>query len=246
MSKAQLLEVDGCRPWCLRCRRAGSHCLCEHITPFPSRTKFVFLMHPKEARRTKDGTARLAHLALPGSELFVGIDFSRHRRTLELLADPSMYCRLLYPAPPGQVAAGHPPPSDERTPVLFVVDGTWPCAKKMVGLSTNLQALPRATIEVDRPSEFLSKHQPDPSCLATIEAVDRILQALADAGLERYGAPESERFLRPFHRMVAMALAHTTAPRRAPPRHGAHAQPHGERTRGRTVCTSGRNVVFQG
>lgn len=254
VSDAQLLEVEGCRPWCLRCRRPGSHCLCEHITSLQPRTKFVFLMHPKEARRTKNGTARLAHLALAGSELFVGIEFGRHRRVVELLADQSLDCRLLYPAPPehapprraGALSSLEASRDGERRPVLFVIDGTWPCAKRMVGLNPALRALPRISVAVDRPSEFLTKHQPDPCCLATIEAVDRTLQALARQGRERYSAEQSERFLRPFRRMVARGLTDAEGADPGRGRHGEPAQPRGERRRGRTVSTSGRNVMFQG
>jgi DTW domain-containing protein YfiP len=192
-----------------------------------------------EARKTKNGTGRLAHLALPGSELLVGVDFSGDRRVTELIQDPAFDCRLLYPGPAG----GDAPPSS-ATPVLFVLDATWPCAKKMVRLSSNLQALPRQSIRVGRPSEFLIKHQPDPTCLATVEAVDRVLVALAAAGHETYSVDDSDRLLLPFRRMNAMALAYAAAPGPKKYRRSGRFKTREERLRTRT--SSGRNTMFLG
>ena len=128
-------------------------------------------------------------------------------------------------------------------PVLFVLDGTWACAKKMMRLSTNLHALPRLSIDVDRPSEFLTKHQPDPACLGTIEAVDRTLLTLAEQGLEDWGQAQSDALLRPFHRMIQMTMEHAAAPRGGSYR--ATGTGDAPRTKGRTAVTSGRNVMFR-
>ncbi len=247
MTRTHLLEVEGHRPWCLRCRRPGAVCLCSEITSLRVRTKFVFLMHPKEDKKIKNGTGRIAHLALDRSELLVGLDFREHPRVVELLADPAYDCRVLYPAPEGEgeeASESSRPPG--RTPVLFVIDGTWPCAKKMMKLSTNLHGLPRHSLDVDRPSEFKTKHQPDPACLATIEAVDRTLHGLAARGLEVYGAQESERLLAPFHRMVALGIAHAADPGPGSYRRSGPFPTGEERRKGRTSTASGRNVMFRG
>ncbi len=236
----ELLLVDGRRPWCLRCRRPGSVCLCAFVTTLHPRTRFVILVHPKEARRIRNGTGRVTHLSLAGSELIEGIDFSDHPRVVELLADPALDCGLLYP---GATQPFAPAPSTDRTPVLFILDGTWAFAKKMMRLSTNLHGLPRLSLEVDRPSEFRTKHQPHPGCLATIEAADRALLALAEAGVEDYGPADSDRLLRPFRRMVEMTLEHRANPG---PQSYRTEPPGPPRPKGRTAVTSGRNVVFQG
>jgi len=226
------------------CRRPGRVCLCGEITQLSPRTKFVFLTHPKEARKTKNGSGRIAHLSLEGSELLVGIDFTEHPRVVELLADPAYHCRLLYPAPDRTASTGQPAPG--ATPVLFVLDGTWPCAKKMGRLSTNLHALPRVSLTIDRPSEFVTKHQLDPRCLATIEAVERTLHTLAASGQEQYGADDSERLLRPFRAMIQMSLDHAADPSIKSYRGSGPFKTQAERTSKRTVPTTGRNVMFLG
>jgi len=56
----------------------------------PSRTKFVFLMHPYEHKRVKANTGRLTHLCLRDSELYLGIGFDDHEAVQALINDPEM------------------------------------------------------------------------------------------------------------------------------------------------------------
>ena len=65
---------------CYVCRRAKMNCLCGSVNPFATRTRFVILMHDKEAHKQRTGTPRLARLCLTNSELIVGTDFSRNER----------------------------------------------------------------------------------------------------------------------------------------------------------------------
>ncbi len=241
--RPDLLVVDGFRPWCLRCRRPGSTCLCAFIPRLSVRTKFVFLMHPMEAKKTKNGTGRITHLALPGSELHVGVDFRDHPRVNELIADPGRSCRLLYPARRASSDAS-PAPCPDADPVVFVLDGTWPCAKKMMRLSTNLHGLPRLPLEVTRPSGFVIKHQPGRFCLATVEAVDAALHALTREGVERHDAAASDALLRPFRRMIDIELAHAAAP--GPKTYRASGPFKRPDQRGRDRSGSGRNITFLG
>ena len=55
-------------------------------------------MHPKEAKKQKTGTGRLAHLCLPESEIFVGIDFTNNKQLNDLLQNPKYYPVLMYPS----------------------------------------------------------------------------------------------------------------------------------------------------
>jgi len=75
----------------------------------------------------------------------------------------------------------------ESALLIFVIDGTWTAAKKMMKLSQNLQTLPRIALEPRQPSRFAIKHQPNPLCLSTIEAIAGILAELEDLGWENLG-----------------------------------------------------------
>jgi len=65
----------------------------------PTRTRFVFLMHPKEFKHEKAGTGRLTHLCLADSEIHMGLNFDADEAVQELIANPANFPVLVYPGP---------------------------------------------------------------------------------------------------------------------------------------------------
>lgn len=149
-------------------------CYCAHLSPTPSRTRVVFLQHPRE-RRVAFGTARMAHLALPNSELHVGVEFDDHPRVRALAAEPEGQTVVLYPAPDA-VEPETLPSNVCRN--LLVIDGTWIQARKMFARSTLLRSLPRIGFAPYLPSRYRIRREPAPHCRATIEAVVEALERL--------------------------------------------------------------------
>ena len=73
------MQNENQREICYKCYRPKTSCICEHvINPIKTNTKFVILMHPKEYRKTKNGTGHMTNNSLENCELHVGIDFSNH------------------------------------------------------------------------------------------------------------------------------------------------------------------------
>src|SRR5262245_58923987 len=107
------------RPVCGRCRRPLPACYCNHIPCLPTRTRVLLLQHPRE-HRTPIGTARMAHLALPGSTLRVGLDFASDPVVRAALDGPRP-AYLVFPGP-GAADVASLPHDVEAT--LVVVDGT--------------------------------------------------------------------------------------------------------------------------
>ena len=87
----------GDREKCYRCFRPLSSCMCKYIKPFDTNTKFVILMHPKEFKKVKNNTGYFTHESLINSELFVGVDFSNHKRVNEIISTHESY--ILFPSP---------------------------------------------------------------------------------------------------------------------------------------------------
>src|ERR1041385_4837203 len=85
------------RETCYHCFWPKSLCWCASISSMETRTKFVFLMHPKEFKQEKASTGRLTHLCLAASEIHVGIAFEADEAVQQLIADPKNYPVLLYP-----------------------------------------------------------------------------------------------------------------------------------------------------
>lgn len=166
----------------------------------PTRTRFVFLMHPKEFKHEKAATGRLTHLCLAHSEIHMGVGFDGDADVQALIRDPGNLPVLLYPGPdalnlsevepaaiPGRIGPGSP--SNPRQLVVFLLDATWSLGRKMLKLSPSLQRLPRIMFTPRAPSRYIIKQQPHPSCLSTLEATHELLVALEHAGMDSYPLP---------------------------------------------------------
>ncbi len=178
---------------CYRCYWPARHCWCGSITPMPTRTKFVFLMHPYEAKRVKANTGRLTHLCLRDSELHLGIGFDAHEAVQALINDPNNYPVLLYPGRESRdLSKGELPVADlaGRRLVVFLLDATWRLVRPMFRTSLSLQRLPRIMFSNAAPSRYVIKRQPEPGCLSTLEATHELLLALDRTGLDVYAQPE--------------------------------------------------------
>jgi DTW domain-containing protein YfiP len=171
---------------CYACRRPRKLCLCGSTRPFSTRMRFVILMHDKEAHKQRTGTARLARMCLRNGELIVGTDFSRNERVNALINDPAYCVYVLYP---GRDAADIRTVVNERlpagrTPLIFVIDGTWRGAKRILHLSPNVRALPRLSFAGSYLSQFRIKRQPMAHCVSTIEAIYYLCKEAEEAGYE--------------------------------------------------------------
>lgn len=190
------------REICYKCYRPKSSCICEFIVdPIKTQTKFVILMHPKEFRKTKNGTGHMTNNSLQNCELHIGIDFTNHKRVNELLNDKNYEPYVLYPDINSIKLNTQKLPSEKKS-LVFIIDSTWPCSKKMLRLSTNLQNLKKISFEHDKSSQFKIKTQPNQYCLSTIESTLCVLEQLNFQNTEIIPSKSLENFLIPFEKMV--------------------------------------------
>lgn len=234
------------RVMCYRCYWPQPLCWCGSLRPMPTRTRFVFLMHPKEARQEKAGTGRLTHLCLPNSELQVGVGFDDHEEVQALIRDPALHCVLLYPGPAARnLSRGELAPADYagKQLVVLLLDATWACARKMLRLSPTLQALPRIMFTPTAPSRFIIKQQPQEGCLSTLEATHETLLALARSGLDTYAEPA--QLLEVFDRMQRFQIECASDPTRASYRAGKGYSDPATRRRPRGHSASRRNFFIK-
>lgn len=185
---AQLINAR--ENFCYDCVRLKKNCLCSLIKPFHTDFHFVLLLHPMEAKKEKMGTGKLSKLSLLNSEIITGVDFSEDEKVNSLINDRENFCTVLYP---GKSALNLS--TDDITPlfekknaglklVIFLIDGTWPCAKKMMRLSLNLKNLPRLSFSAGHTSIFEIKEQPADFCLSTLESIHFFIQECNRRGLE--------------------------------------------------------------
>lgn len=196
----------------------------------PTRTRFVFLMSPKEFKREKSNTGRLTHLCLPHSEIHMGASFDGHEAVQDLINDPRNFPVLLYPGIGARnVSTGGLTAAEigGRQLVVFLLDATWNGARKMLHHSETLKRLPRVMFTASGPSRFIIKQQPQVGCLSTLEATHELLGALQAVGLDDYPLPE--QLLGLFERMQNFQIKCASDPARPGYRRRPYSAP-GERT----------------
>lgn len=191
--------------FCLTCRRRHSTCLCPYIKSFETDSRFLILMHPKEFKKEKIGTGRFTHLILKNSKIIVDVGFDQNDEFQKYLSDSDYQSFVLYPGDEAIDLSGSGVKEllGPKKKQFIVIDGTWPCAKKMMKLSTCLHILARVSFKVDRRSEFSIKHQPHPLCLSTVESIHQVLLDLNRSGVEATSGAE-ENLMEVFRETVRM------------------------------------------
>ena len=191
---------------CYRCNRPKSSCMCQYIHSIPTNTQFIILMHPKEHQKTKNGTGYLTHLSLPNSKVFRGIDFSNHTQINQLLNDQKNECYILYPSSNSINLSNQKMKKTDKQRVVFIIDSTWACSRKILRLSHNLQHVPTISFQNNQKSNFKIKTQPKDYCLSTIESTLIVIKLLNEQKIENIKEKDLNGFLKPFKQMVKYQL----------------------------------------
>jgi len=197
------------RAICYNCYRPQTSCMCEHITPIETNTRFIILMHPKEFRKTKNGTGHFTNLSLTNCEIVVGIDFSEHKEINEILHHPDNDCFVLYPSKNSINLNEESIGVKDKNRVLFLIDATWPCSRAMLKSSPNLDRLAKVSFTHTKSSGFIFKEQPKEYCLSTMESTLCVLELLQQHNTEFLDTYALQNFLKPFHTMVKYQTSYT-------------------------------------
>jgi len=193
----------GDREKCYKCYRPKSSCICEYIDSVNTKTKFVILMHPKEFKKVKNNTGFFTHLSLNNSEVFIGIDFSNHKRINEIISTYDSY--ILFPSKNALNLSNENPKKftkQNKEMAIFLIDSTWACTKKIFTQSKNLNTLKHLSFTTTKLSQYQIKEQPDDNYLSTIESTLVVLELLNYWHVENLQESELNRFLTPFFKMI--------------------------------------------
>ena len=212
---ARWLDQTEYRLLCWRCRRPRNCCYCSLVQPFESEPRFIILSQPREAKH-RLGTGRMAHLCLANSSLFEGVDFSGDRRMNREINDPAN-CPLLLYLSSSSINLSRLPWSERqalfprnRRLVVFVVDGTWKSARKMIRLSENLARLPIICFDPPTPSVYRIRREPRAECYSTIEAIHQVIELLTPGlGHQAPFLPPHDNLLAVFRSVIDRQLAYT-------------------------------------
>jgi DTW domain-containing protein YfiP len=232
---------------CYRCFWPEPLCWCASLRPMETRTRFLFLMHPKEYKQEKAGTGRLTHLCLRNSSLHMGAGVAGDSQVAELLSDERYHPVLLYPGQDALNLSEKAQGADRlqtrgRMLLVVILDATWSGARKMLRLSPLLGALPRIMFTPSAPSRYVIKQQPQEGCLSTLEATHELLTVLEERRLDHY--PDPEQLLSVFKRMQDYQIQCACDPGRPGYRRAAYSEV-ADRTPSRGRSGSRRENYFR-
>ncbi len=198
------------RELCVRCIQPTFSCYCADVQEFDPLIHFVILIHPIEMRR-RIATGRMSSLCLRNSYLIMGQDYTLNPLVNRLVQDQSHHSVILYPGANSSNLSIMTPEARREFGAhkklrVFVIDGTWATARKMIGQSQNLLSLPRICFTPSRPSNFRVRKQPSVSCHSTIEAIHQTIEFLGDSQGFSVRERTHDRLLQVFDSMVERQL----------------------------------------
>lgn len=165
-------------------------------------------MHPKEFKKTKNGTGFITKNSIKDCEVFIGIDFTNHEKINKLINDNTYEPYVLYPSLDSISVNNTTLPKDKKN-LIFIIDSTWPCSKKILRESKNLQKLKKISFTHNKTSNFRIKTQPQKECLSTIESTLCLLEELNKQNIENISQEKLSSFLNPFNKMVQYQLSYS-------------------------------------
>lgn len=192
---------------CFKCFKPQNSCLCKYTKELDTKIKFVFLMHPKEAKRQRTGTGNLSHICLKDSEIIVGLDFSNNERLKNLLCDSKYFPVLMYPGQDAWTSKkeGFVDAIGNKTLLVLILDSTWFCSKKMIEHNPFLLELPKLSFYGDYRSIFTFKHEPKPEYISTIECCYYLIKELQSISFVNKDL-DPEPLMNVFKQMIKLQL----------------------------------------
>jgi DTW domain-containing protein YfiP len=173
---------------CERCFRPKPSCFCNRVSALDNRLKVVILQHPQEQLKVLN-SARLAHLLLANSQIFVGLSWANFKKVAGPLENPSVW-GVLYLKPddaPAETRATAPVTvyTRKKLPLedpaalrgIIALDGSWKQSKALWWRNAWLLKLNRITLNPGHPS---LRPQARSEGLSTIEAVALTLDYLGE------------------------------------------------------------------
>ena len=164
-------------------------------------------MHPKEFRKTKNGTGHFTNLSLKNCSIYVAIDFTEHADINKIIDNPKNDCYVLYPSASSIILNKEPIGKKGKNTVIFLIDSTWPCSRAILTASPNIDTLQKVSFTHTKASCYTFKEQPEDYCLSTMESTLCVLELLNQHNSENLDAKQLENFLAPFKKMVAYQIS---------------------------------------
>lgn len=169
---------------CAHCFRPKEACFCGKVTPFDNHLRIVILQHPREQFKELN-SARLAHMLLKNSSIFVGLSWPNFKKVAGIDEVPSQWGVLFLKPDREKTAAPLSVMNRKKQPVadtsflkgIIALDGSWKQSKALWWRNSWLLKLNRISLSPGHPS---LRPQVKNEGLSTIEAIAFILEHLGE------------------------------------------------------------------
>jgi len=170
------------RQYCYTCLRPKRVCLCHSIHVENNPCTIGILQHPNEKGKTFN-TAKIAELSLKNSFLYTGVNFDDDEIFNAKLSEFNIEnVGVLYPSESAIDLSLAP----KELECLFVVDGTWPEAKKILNKTTCFNSIQHYAFTPKAISNYSLRKEPDVNYVCSLEAIVESLRIL-EKDRNRYG-----------------------------------------------------------
>jgi DTW domain-containing protein YfiP len=185
---------------CDRCQLALVACICPYRCEFGCDVDLVLLLHHDEVFKPTNSGRLIADLLPANTYAFEWSRTQPDEDLLQLLAEPTRYPVVVFPALPGRtVHTQRPSLAPDRRLTLILLDGTWKQAGKMARASPWLAHLPLMCVPEPQPGRYAVRQALRPGQLATAEAAAAVLRMCGEdkvgSVLEDYFAVFNEHCL---------------------------------------------------
>lgn len=169
---------------CDKCFRPKTSCICDKVTPYNNRLKVVILQHPQEKTKMLN-SARLTHLMLKNSNIFVGLSWANFKKVAGPEEMPSQWGVLYLKPDQKEMVMPLSVTSPKKQPVkdfsflkgIVVLDGTWKQSKTLWWRNAWMLKLNRISLN---PEHLSLRPQVKGEGLSTIESVAFTLEHLGE------------------------------------------------------------------
>ncbi len=163
---------------CMRCQRPLPACLCTALPQYAIANRWpVHILQHRQEQDHALNTARIAVLGLGQCQLHAVTDAPVEDTLPAALRAELDHALLIYPGPQSRDIAELE--SDEaRTRPLLLLDASWRKSRRLLLTSPWLQTLPRISFDLQAPSRYRIRREPEKNYSSSLEALCTVLGRL--------------------------------------------------------------------
>lgn len=152
-------------------------CVCDLVPSIEAELHIALLMHPNEPSR-ETNTGRWLEKSLVSCSRHIWQRTQACPELTKLIQSEHYQAYLLYPTDDSQPIVAMADNTEQKQPLLIILDGTWQEASKMLRKSDWLQSLPKLRIQPTTHSRYQLRRNQQPGNLCTIEVGAQVLSEL--------------------------------------------------------------------